>query len=51
MINSMVKICAGIDVHEAVLVVCLMKGNLDKQPTTEIREFQAFPDYIRKLAE
>ena len=51
MVHSMVKICAGIDVHEAILVVCLMKGDLDKEPTTTIREFQTFPDSIMELAQ
>lgn len=46
----MVKICAGIDVHEAILVVCLMQGDLDKQPTTCIKEFETLPDSLNDLA-
>lgn len=51
MVNPMVKICAGIDVHKDMLVVCLMKGELiDDQPTTCIKEFETLPDSLEKLA-
>lgn len=51
MVNPMVKICAGIDVHKDMLVVCLMKGELiDDQPTTCIKEFETLPDSLEQLA-
>lgn len=51
MVNPIVKICAGIDVHKDMLVVCLMKGELiDDQPSTCIKEFETLPDSLEKLA-
>lgn len=31
--------CAGLDVHQANIVVCLLKGPLDRKPEKQIREF------------
>ena len=50
MVYSMVKNCAGINVHKAILVVCLMQGELDEEPTTTFREFETLPDSLSDLA-
>ena len=31
--------CAGLDVHQATVVACLLKGPLERKPNIEIREF------------
>jgi transposase len=31
--------CAGLDVHQANVVICLLKGPLDRKPEKQIREF------------
>jgi transposase len=31
--------CAGLDVHQATIVACILKGPLDRKPEKQIREF------------
>ena len=35
--EAMVKRCAGLDVHQETIVVCVLKGELDKKPESEIQ--------------
>ena len=35
--EAILEICCGLDVHRDNIVACLMKGNLENKPTSEIR--------------
>ena len=37
--DAMVRKCAGLDVHQETIVACVLKGELDKKPQSEIRTF------------
>jgi len=39
MIEAVIERCAGIDVGKKFLVVCLLTGSLDEEPTAQIRKF------------
>lgn len=38
-LDAMRVCCAGLDVHQATIVACILKGPLDRKPKIEIREF------------
>ncbi|WP_240763128.1 hypothetical protein [Paenibacillus thalictri] len=42
--------CAGLDVHQANVVVCLLKGPLDRKPDKQIREFSTVLSGLLALA-
>lgn len=50
MIRDMSTCCAGIDVHESMVVVCLLKGDFDKTPTSIVKEFDTNFDSLCELA-
>ncbi|MCO1604462.1 hypothetical protein [Desulfosporosinus nitroreducens] len=33
------RVCAALDVHQAMVVACIIKGSLECKPKAEIREF------------
>jgi len=37
--RDLLEVCCGLDVHKEAVVACLLKGTLDQEPTSEIREF------------
>ncbi|MFC4767010.1 IS110 family transposase [Effusibacillus consociatus] len=43
--------CAGLDVHQANVVVCLLKGSLDRKPEKQIREFPTVLSGLLALAD
>jgi transposase len=43
--------CAGLDVHQANVVVCLLKGSLDRKPEKQIREFSTVLSDLLALAD
>lgn len=43
--------CAGLDVHQANVVVCLLKGPLDRKPDKQIREFSTVLSGLLALAD
>lgn len=49
--EAMVKRCAGLDVHQETIVVCVLKGELDKKPESEIRTFGTYTKDLEELHE
>lgn len=49
--EAILEICCGLDVHRDNIVACLMKGNLDNKPTSEIRTFPALQHGLKNLKE
>ncbi|MNI36185.1 Transposase [compost metagenome] len=43
--------CAGLDVHQATIVACILKGPLDRKPTKQIREFPTVLSGLLSLAD
>lgn len=43
--------CAGLDVHQANVVVCLLKGPLNRKPEKQIREFPTVLSGLLALAD
>jgi len=37
--QNLLEVCCGLDVHKEVIVACLLKGSLDEEPEPVIREF------------
>lgn len=37
--KDLLEVCCGLDVHRDMVVACLLKGDIDKEPVSEIREF------------
>ena len=37
--KDLLEICCGLDVHKDMVVACLLKGEVNKEPIIEIREF------------
>ena len=42
MIAAVVERCAGIDVHKKFVMVCVLIGPADSNPTPQIRRFSTF---------
>src|SRR5690554_1945071 len=40
---------AGLDVHQKTVVACVLKGPLDKRPTSEIKTFNTTTNELLKL--
>ena len=40
--EAIVVRCAGLDVHKATVVVCLLAGEPHERPTREVRTFGTF---------
>ena len=49
--EAILETCCGLDVHRDNIVACLMKGNLDNKPTSEIRTFPALQHGLKDLKE
>lgn len=49
--DAMLKRCAGIDVHQEKIVACVLKGELDKKPQSEIRTFGTYTKDLEELHE
>lgn len=49
--EAMVKRCAGLDVHQETIVACVLKGELDKKPQSEIRTFGTYTKDLEELHE
>jgi len=47
--EAMRECCCGLDIHQATIVACLLKGPLDRKPQKEIREFGATTSELLKL--
>ena len=49
--EAMVKRCAGLDVHQKTIVACVLTGELDKKPESEIRTFGTYTKDLEELHE
>lgn len=49
--DAMVKRCAGLDVHQETIVACVLKGELDKKPKSEVRTFGTYTKDLEELHE
>ena len=49
--EAMVKRCAGLDVHQETIVACVLTGELDKKPESEIRTFETYTKDLEELHE
>lgn len=49
--DAMVKRCAGLDVHQETIVACVLKGELDKKPESEIRTYGTYTKDLEELHE
>lgn len=49
--KDLLEICCGIDVHKDVLVACLLKGSIDKEPIPTIRELSTLLSGLTELQE
>ncbi len=43
--------CAGLDVHQAIVVACVLKGPLNSKPEKEIREFSTVLSGLLELSD
>jgi transposase len=50
MIEPLVRCCAGLDVHKAVVVCTVLQENPQGELTKETREYATFSDELTKLA-
>lgn len=50
-LDAIRQCCAGLDVHQATIVACLLKGPLDTKPTKQIREFPTVLSGLLSLAD
>lgn len=39
--EAILRSCAGLDVHRDTIVVCIMKGELDKKPESTVTTYDA----------
>ena len=49
--DAMVKRCAGLDVHQETIVACVLKGELDEKPKSEVRTFGTYTKDLEELHE
>lgn len=49
--EAILEICCGLDVHRDNIVACLMKGELENKPISEIRTFSALQYGLKNLRE
>lgn len=50
-LSPIVQISAGLDVHQKIVVACIMKENGDGDIHEEVKEFTTFPGELEKLAD
>ena len=48
--DAILESCAGLDVHQETVVVCILSGPLDQRPTKEIRTFSTTTTELLALA-
>lgn len=48
-VDAIIKNCAGLDVHRDTIVVCVLKGDLDKKPEKDIQTYGADTESLLKL--
>lgn len=49
--EAMVKRCAGLDVHQETIVACVLKGELEQKPESEIRTYGTYTKDLEELHE
>ena len=49
--EAMVEKCAGLDVHQETIVACVLKGELDNKPKSEIRTYGTYTKDLEELHE
>ena len=49
MIAAVMERCAGIDVHKKFVMVCVLIGPADSNPTPQIRRFSTFNAELERL--
>ncbi len=50
MLQTLIRCCAGLDVHRSIVVVTLLKSQPDEQITKKVREFSAFRLSLQEMA-
>lgn len=46
---DLLDVCCGIDVHKEMVVACLLRGRIDKEPEKEIREYSTLMSGLNEL--
>jgi transposase len=49
LLQDILEICCGLDVHKDTVVACLLKGNVDGNPSKEIRTFSTLLPELEQL--
>ena len=49
--EAMVRRCAGLDVHQETIVACVLKGELEAKPESEIRTYGTYTKDLEELHE
>jgi len=49
MIQAVIERCAGIDVGKTFIVVCVMTGAAQAEPSVEVRRFRTFNEELEEL--
>ncbi|WP_117161079.1 IS110 family transposase [Paraliobacillus sp. X-1268] len=49
--EAMIERCAGLDVHQKVIVGCVLHGSLDKRPKREIKSFSTTTEGLLELSD
>lgn len=49
--EAMIERCAGLDVHQKVVVGCVLYGSLDKRPKKEIKSFSTTTEGLLELSD
>ncbi|MRH45171.1 IS110 family transposase [Aquibacillus halophilus] len=49
--EAMIERCAGLDVHQKVVVGCVLHGSLDKRPKKEIKSFSTTTEGLLELSD
>lgn len=47
--EDLLEICGGLDVHEKVVVACVLNGELNKKPTKEVETFETNTEGLLRL--
>lgn len=47
--DDLLEICCGLDVHEKVVVACVLNGELNKKPSKEIKSFETNTEGLLNL--
>ncbi|WP_245947862.1 IS110 family transposase [Paenibacillus sambharensis] len=51
MLEAILERCAGLDVHQETVVACVLTGQLDRAPKSEIRTFGTMTNELMELGE